>query len=115
MNFPDLCLVNISASNLPDLFAYNYWGFYSLFAYGAFTNTFEVNSSNIANFIQVLLPETTLIESPFVNLDYLTGRSIPAFTDQYSQSSLLVSPFHRKSIKQTKRSQSYMPERRAQM
>ena len=90
VNFPDLYEVNISATNLPPQIGYYDWGIEGLFTFGPYSNTFSVNSSE-SNYVHVLLPESSLIETPFIHFDYLAGGSPPGYTVFYGQSALQVS------------------------
>ena len=97
VNFPTLYLVNIIASNFPAVSYYYGWGTHIQFYYGPFSNNVMVNASGSQS-INILLPQTTVVETPFINLTNKAGGTGTGYTVLYDKVGLVVSSSGQKQV-----------------
>ncbi len=90
VDFPTLFNVSINAVNLPGATLYNSWGINASFFYGPFNDYF--NETGIGNLpLSALLPETSVSEVPFIELNGNAGGTSPLYYVQFQKSYYQVS------------------------
>lgn len=98
VNFPTLSTVNFTAGNLPAIGDYYGWGVNLHFSYGIFTNTVQSNLSTSDN-LKLLLPMSSYLVTPFVELTSATGGTSPYYYADYNQFGMQVTgPGHNQAI-----------------